>query len=402
MVRKFLADRCLISAQALTYMTIFSLIPVLAIGLAVVKLFGGLGQIEDLIYQYISEILNPGALERVSGIIRDLTTKAQNAPLGSASMIVLAVMAFFFLTELEDILNYIWKTEEKRPLLNRIVIYWTGFTLGPLLIAIPLLVMAYFVHFWLSKGVIYSTLFKVVPYISMFILLWGIFYYLPAIRVRATAAALGALVGDILWQTAAWGYALYTAKVVTYSKLYGSLSVIPLFMLWLFVSWAVILFGAEVAYVFQFRRRLFTSEALEEEPDNAELCALFTAILVVEPFLEGRPGPTVAELVERLGFPVSVVEKVVERLIRAGFFTTDSFEERLLPACDPAKIKVKDLLSVAEVAPNLKDLPSAEAQKIVQILAFWQKMRENPRGEIDLRELTNQIMKARRRDEEDL
>ncbi len=399
-IKKFLADRCLISAQALTYMTMFSLIPVLAIGLAIVKLFGGFSQIEDLIYQYISEILNPGALERVSSVIKDLTIKAQNAPLGSASMIVLAIMAFFFLTELEDILNFIWRTEERRPLFTRIVIYWTGFTLGPLLIAVPLLVMVYFIHFWMSKGLVYSTALKVIPYVSMFILLWGIFYYLPAIRVRPGAAALGALVGDILWQAAAWGYALYTAKVVTYSKLYGSLSVIPLFMLWLFVSWAVILFGAEVAYVFQYRRRLFYAEGLKEEPDSLELCALLVGVSAAEPFVLGRPGPTVAEIVEAYGLPVALVEKVVSRLIRAGFLIKEATEERLLPACDPEKIRIKDLLAAVTALPNFEALPPPEGQRTAQVLSLWQKMRENPWGEMRLKDLVHRITQAKGDDHE--
>ncbi|NDY42635.1 YihY family inner membrane protein [Dissulfurirhabdus thermomarina] len=350
-LRKFLRDHCLTSAQALTFTTIFSLIPVLAIAFTLFQLFGGLSQLESLVFDYLSEILTPGGQQRVLEIIKGLVARAQGAPIGSLSTLVLVVLAFFLLIEIEQALNGIWQADRKRPLWSKVMVYWTMFTLGPILMAIPLIIMLLLTtspSMALVAQYLPLRLIRAIPYLSSWAFLWGTYFFMPSVRVKATSATVGALMGGVLWQVAAKAYTVYSANILTYSKLYGSLGTIPLFMLWLFVTWGVVLYGAEVSYCFQNRSWLLAHGGADPEaaPAAPEVLGLRMMTLVAWHFAGGTAPVPLGTLARQMNTSQAQLYRLARPLVGAGLVVREEGTGHFLPARPLDQISLVEVVRV--------------------------------------------------------
>jgi membrane protein len=167
---------------------------------------------------------------------------------------------------LEDSLNHIWRTKGHRAFGQRIAVYFAALTLAPVLIASPVLVGIFITSYDDSSIFLrylpLVQLLRIAPIMSIWIFLFSIYFFLPNSDVKTDAAAIGTLAGGSLWLIAAKLYTIYTKNVFIYSMLYGSIGSIPVFLLWLFISWAVILFGAEVSYSFQHNHSFSSTAAI--------------------------------------------------------------------------------------------------------------------------------------------
>ncbi|NPB09758.1 MAG: YihY/virulence factor BrkB family protein [Thermodesulfobacteria bacterium] len=346
---RFWQDRCLTNAQALTYNTVFALVPLLAFALSMVRFFVGTEDILMRLNEALSQFLNPGALSRAQEVVLDLISKAQKGPLGAASMAIFITMVLGLLMQFEGVLNQIFRIENQRSFLHRLTVYWMGLTLGPLLVALPLGVTIYLTHMGL-KGTGVASLFLKFWTIPTIILLFTIiFLYLPAKRIKLIPAIVGASTAGILWTIVASLYAIYTSKAVAYSKLYGSLSTIPLFLLWLWVNWSLVLLGAEVAGVLNQRREILAHYRANRKLSWL-LFGLGALIEIYEAHFRGVPGPCIAELAENMGASPFDLLKLLKRLEKAGII--QCFDERYYPA------RAADNLNLLEVQRALEgELP---------------------------------------------
>jgi membrane protein len=349
--RKFLSDHCFSFAQALTYTTIFSIIPILAIVFSIFHSLGGLESLHDVIFGYLSEMLTPGGQHLVQETLRELLEKAQSAPIGSFSIVFFIVIAFLLLMELEDVLNYIWSASGHRPFLRRIALYWLAFTLGPVIMVIPLL-MTLFLSSQAEafKSVLlfidpFMQFLRLLPVLSIWFFLWATYMFLPNTYIKPEAAAVGTLVGGSLWLLAAKIYTIYNTYVLTYSKLYGSLGAIPIFLLWLFISWCIILYGAEVAYCYQYWRGIQRRQGgtVFEEVNSANILALHLVLSVYWRFQSGLPGLSLVELCAELGASPRDVRPVLNALERHEILTLEAKKHRILP------LQPAHLLTVYEI-----------------------------------------------------
>jgi membrane protein len=315
--RRFWRDRCLVNAQALTYNTVFALVPLLAFGISMVRFFIGTEEILSRINEALSQVLNPGALNKAQEVILRLIQQAENAPLGTASMIIFITMVLGLLMQFEDVLNQIFRVKDSRSYVQRATVYWMGLTLGPLLVAFPLGMTVYLTKMGLQGMGLVSLVLKFWTIPSVILLFSIIFLYLPAQRIKVSAAVLGATTAGILWVLAASGYAFYTSKAVTYSKLYGSLSTIPLFLLWLWVNWCIVLLGAEVAGVFNQRRAILIHYRARKGVSWFFL-GLGAMLRIYLAYFRGEDPPRVVDLAELLQASPFELEKILDKLEKAG------------------------------------------------------------------------------------
>ncbi len=352
--RRFWQDNCLTQAQALTYATLFALIPLLALAFAVARLFI---QAEDIMQRaeaLLSQFLNPAAIENVQQTLFALLEKAQKAPLGKASMLIFFLMVLGLLMQTEGVLNQIFRVRRGRSLPQKITVYWMALTLGPILLILPLAASLYLSHFagrfgFFTWGLRSLHLFTVIFFFA------GLYFYLPGRRVQLRAAFFGGVVAGLLWVISAYFYAIYTAKAVAYSKLYGSLAAFPLFLLWLFISWTVTLFGAEATAVYEEREWL-ANGGLYPRP----LLALGVMLELHRAFETGEPPLDLHALAARLKASPADLEEILEiledrELIRAT-------EEGYLLSRSARLISLREILNpfIGELPESL---PQAEALK---------------------------------------
>ncbi len=379
-IRRFWRDKCIMSAQALTYNTVFALIPLLAFALSVVRFFVGTEEIINRINEALSRFLNPGALSKAQQTIFSLIAEAQRAPLGAASMILFLVMTIGLLMQFEEVINDIFHVKNRRTFLQKITIYWMGLTLGPLLVALPLGVSVYLAHLGLKGMGVVPLLLKFWTIPTVILLFTSIYIYLPATKIKLIPALVGASISAILWVIIASLYAFYTSKAVAYSKLYGSLSVIPLFLLWLWVNWMVVLLGAEVAAVLQQKNKIILDYKYQNDT-SLLLLGLATMLVIYHHHHEGKDGPDIIELSKTLKTSPFKLEKILEQLMQKNLLYT--IGNKYVLAKDAEILKIEEIENAID-----GNIPEKEPEtNIIKAAYHFLKEKRNIWSQKTLKEL---------------
>ncbi|WP_457755953.1 YhjD/YihY/BrkB family envelope integrity protein [Thermodesulfatator indicus] len=371
--RRFWKDNCLMSAQALTYNTVFAFVPLLAFALSMVQVFIGKEEIIFRISQALSQFLNPGALSKAQETILNLVQEAQHTPLGAASMIIFLTMVIGLLMQFEEVINHIFRVKAKRTFFQKLAIYWMGLTLGPILVTLPLGATIYLTHLGF-KGlglVSFFSKFWIIP--TLVLLFVGVYMYLPVKKISVKAAFLGATVAAVLWILVASIYAVYTTKAVAYSKLYGSLAAIPLFLLWLWLNWTVVLLGAEIASVFHYREKILAHYRYHNSYSSL-LLALGVLLNIFHHAYHGYKAPGLINLSYALKASPFRLEKIILLLKKHGLVY--KLNGGYLLSRDAEKIFLSEIQSAVE--GNLPDIPPEDSllkvayEFLLEEKALWQ------------------------------
>ena len=254
---------------------------------------------------------------------------------------------------IEQTFNDIWGVQQGRSIWRQVVYYWTWITLGPLVIlgAVAFTGTAEFSH-WSGKFAFLHGSEKILIELAPFVILWvgfGLLYGLmPNTRVRFHAALVGGIVGGTLWQLNSLLNTMYLSRVVTYSKIYGALGILPVFLLGVYFSWLIVLFGAQVSFAVQ-NVHVFIQKRASERLDQAgrELLACRIVLLTAQRFLSGEPPHGREELADKLGAPLQLLNRIAARLVDGGvLLEVANTESALAPARPPESITVTDVLHI--------------------------------------------------------
>jgi membrane protein len=322
-------------AAALTYRTIFSLVPLLMVSMLVFRLFGDMDaaarELQEAAYGFFNyqvDASRPEAAafkrlldERVFDVVRSVSG-LQFEAIGVLGALLLIWAALGLLVSFENAANRIYRAPRGRGWLTRIGIYWSVLTLGPIL----LLVVLYAARFWLQLaaetpfvGPLFALIAQFGSLAGSFFVLTLLYKRLPNTLVRWRPALAGAFVSAALWDTSKFAFGLYVSRAVPYLKLYGAIGLIPLFLFWLYLNWLIVLFGLEIAFTLQaMRGRLF-----ERKDTRGALVAgdpQWLLPLVVALARASRQGQVVSRqlLAEELDLRLSAVAELVERLEGEG------------------------------------------------------------------------------------
>lgn len=269
------------------------------------------------------EVRLTAAQDKVAKQIYGFVQNARSGTIAGVGMLLLIYAAIRMLTQIETTFNDIWGVTRGRSWWMRIAIYWTVITLGPLLLAGALaLASGRYLHstqkFLMEMPGVGALAFKLLPLILLWLTFTLFYKAVPNIKVRWKAALVGGLVGGTAWQLNNLLGFLYVSRVVTYSKMYGGLGMVPVFMLGLYFSWIILLFGAQVAYAFQ-NRALYMQERLAENVNQRgrEFVALRLMTCIGQRFQRGLRPPTGQEMSEELCIPSRLVQQVLQTLMGA-------------------------------------------------------------------------------------
>jgi len=375
----FFRNRCILWAAALTYTTVFALVPMLAVTFSLFHAFGALKGLEGKLRPFILQVLVPGAQEKLIGTINALIERLNAGAIGAVGTVLVFLAAVFLLAQLEVILNEIWGLKQHRPFFYRLAVYWTAITFGPPLMAlsigIPATLRSYRAVEWLGHYISVD-LFRILPYVFVWSIFTGIYLFMPNTRVRFSAAALGAVVGGTLWQIAGVGFTLYTSTVLVYSALYGSLGVIPLFFLWLFISWSIFLFGAELSFVVQ-NYNLLRSGLKVYGPSykEREYLSLRIVLTIAKNFLQGKSPLGLNDLTRQLRLPFHLTGELVESLARENIVIKlhQGSQDVYLPARNVDAITMSDIIQAVQGNQKLAT-ESPEDRVILEAVVTGERM----------------------------
>jgi membrane protein len=363
-VQSFLKNRCAVRATALAYTTLLAIVPVLAVVVSIstslLKTESGKGQIDTLINTIIEraapqlglvsdaeasykdfnpsdwgleDLSKPGsdapvrtksdARQKVRGFINSSISNVNSGALGATAMIGVIFVGISLLANIETTLNDIWGVSRGRSWVARIIQYWAVLTLGPILLvaATSLNIGAgtTAVQGFLKDSPVTAFLLKLVPTVLMTIA-FGLFYKLmPNTPVNWSAAFFGGFVSAGLLGLNNAFNEVYFGQVVKNSKIYGGLGALPIFLIGIYLSWLIILFGAQVAYGFQ-NRKAYRNERLAESvnEDSLEFVALRLMNVLAQNFGGGKGATTIAALSAELGVAGRLLTRVLDPLLKGG------------------------------------------------------------------------------------
>jgi membrane protein len=247
---RFRDARLGVSASSLTFTTILALVPLFALGLAVFSAFPVFGKFQDTIQRWLVESLVPESIARqVLSYLTQFSRKASR--LGTAGLVAVLLSAVFLMVTIERTLGQIWRLQRQRPLPQKVLLYWSAITLGPLLLGGSLAITSYVVT--VSRDVVnvmpgsVRWLLDSFEFLLLIACVSGLYFYVPYTRVRwRHAITAGFLVATSL-ELAKKAMALYLLQVPTYSLVYGAFAAVPILLVWIYVTWLLVLLGAVLA-----------------------------------------------------------------------------------------------------------------------------------------------------------
>ena len=300
-------DRTTQQAAALTYNTLFSLLPTIVLGLIVMSMAFSNADVQhaevSLFARFgLTQIHNRGAtgpnshllIKTLNHIISKVRVVLQNPGTGAVGFFVLLWAAISLMRVIESTFNHIYRVTTPRPWARRLTLYWCVLTLGPLGLAMSFYFSA---KFLLLAGAVSTVQIFLQPltllasYVSVWVIILLFYKIIPNTLVTWRAAFWGSLAATLLWELGKWGFGLYVGYVAGYGKWYGNLGLIPLFMFWIYLTWIFLLLGVEVAYIQQhfkilLRRKL--NQGGSDTPLIDSHWVLPLAVLLVQQFRKGE------------------------------------------------------------------------------------------------------------------
>jgi membrane protein len=345
-------------AGALSYTTVLALVPLLALSLSVASAVGH-DQLRDALRDFVFAFMAPGIRQSSLAELETFIDRATSGGVVSASGAALFVTALMLLRSIESAINRIWGAKESRTWPLRVAVYVTVLLFGPVLLGASLAVTHAIRDAIEQQGFALSrTALALAPFAAAVAGMTVLYKVAPNAEVRKRSAFAGALVAGLLFEVVKHGYVIYTHRYVHYSMIYGSLAAIPLFLVWVYLSWMVVLFGARLAYAVQNAGSWGYAALPQSDGARARLAARTLLAAAVEQ-AAGRPAPGIHTIARQSGADEAAVAESARLLRQAGLLDADA-EGGLVPA------RRLEAITLAEVSAAVRSAGTDAAAALGQ------------------------------------
>jgi membrane protein len=384
-INGFNEDKCLLKATALTYYTLFSIVPIIALAFAIAKGFGfeqSLQQDILLKFQDQKDILTQAFV-----YADKMLANTQGGLIAGVGIVLLLWSIIKLLSSIEDSFNEIWEIKRDRTWTRKITDYLSIMLIGPIFI-----ILSGGLTVWLKTGLdtVASNVEIISPVTVVFLkffafgLMWSMFIFLymalPNTKVTLKGAAMGSLIATILFELLQWAYVSSQIGVASYNKIYGSFAALPLFLIWIQYSWFVVLFGAELTFAHQNVDHYELESDITNISDRYKrVIALLIANMIVKNFNEGKPALTSVEIAHKLDLPLRLARVIINEFIETGVFNevkmaTDN-EIGYQPGITDSKLTVKFIIDKLD-EKGVNVLPIDDSKELATVNRLMKDMDE--------------------------
>lgn len=360
LLRELVGGQLNLRAMSLVYTTLLSLVPLLAVSLSVLKGFGYHQRLEHYLFGILLEPLGPSGAD-VAATIISFVDNVKVGMLGSVGFALLIYTVIALAQKIEAAFNFVWQIERLRPMAQRFSNYLSVITIGPVLIFSAVGFTAAILETELLQrlaaielfGALFYWLSQLVPYVLVCLAFTFIYIIMPNTRVQFRAALVGGVLAGVLWKITGWGFAAFIASSAKYAAIYSSFAILILLLIWMYLSWLILLVGSQIAYFVQnpkfmtlHRVRFVLSNRLREQ------LALQLMYLVGYRHLHGLPPWRLEQLIQRLDLPDEPVNRMLRVLTDTGYLAEvqDGEATVYLPQHDLETIRLAGLLDAVRSA----------------------------------------------------
>jgi membrane protein len=397
-VRRFIEDKCDLRASALTFYSLLSIVPVVALAFAVAKGFG----VEKMLAEKLTASLEgqEEVAERVIGFAQSLLENTKGGAIAGVGIVVLFWTVVKLLSNIETSFNDIWGVKTARTFTRKLADFLSVMMICPVLLivasSVSVLVITQvtaiverlsFLGYVANLIILFL---KILPYALIWLLFTFIYVFMPNTKVQLKSAFWGGIIAGTIYQLVQLAYITFQVGVAKYGAIYGSFAALPLFLAWLQLSWLILLFGVEIAFAHQ------NVASFEGEADSSivshgfkRLTALMVTHLCVKKFVKADRAPTAADIARELNIPIPLVRSLLTELTESRLLSEvclDHCEQiAYQPACDV------DRLTVAAVMERLEQrgidaIPIEESISLTKLRETLQRFREmNQRSSVNLK-----------------
>ena len=384
----------MVRSAALTFYTLMSLVPVVALVFAVVKGFGLAEGLEQNLYEVLPQ--SPEVIDYVVGFAQKALARTQGGWVALVGVLTLFWAVIKVFGSIEDAFNNIWEVRSTRSAARKYGDYIAVVVVAPILWVISSSMGNYAAEI---LGVAGSPALEVLSRAGSLVVAWVMFTFiyvvLPSTKVRFTAALTAGVVAGTAFVLFQWGYVYLQRWMTSYNAIYGSFAALPLFLLWMQISWEILLLGGELSFAYQNVARFDEErESLLVSYDCRRKLMVGVMVLVSRAFRDGRGAVSFSEIRDRLDVPTRIMNNILYTLVQARMLNeirtegTD-YDLEYAPARDISTLRVYDILSAvdshgfgrdtidmrsnrelrrcAEVVERLKDVTRASAENVLLI-----------------------------------
>jgi YihY family inner membrane protein len=351
-------------AAALSYHTIFGIVPLAIVMLMTFQIFPAYREVGDKVKDFLFRQVHLDNIEysgpedetesiKITDKIDEITggfiarLDKGSITLFSGAIVIWAALGL--LTTIERAFNSIWHVVQGRSFVHRIVNYWALLTLGPLLLGLGFYASTHYALAGRIQSGLGGYLQPVLPYLISVMALFFLYFVLPNTRVSAPAALWGAAMAALIWTGAKIVFRVYVTKFIPFQAVYGILGLIPLGVLWIYVTWLIVLFGLQLTFTTQHLKTLDAAQIAKMHKSNEYFIANdFTAVRMLGYILaafEEKQAPVSVEVIcSKLNLPADFGERILEHLTAAGLlFRTAQPRVGYTPATDGANITLAEI-----------------------------------------------------------
>ena len=371
--RRFFEDRSLQTAGSLTFTTLLALVPLLTVALALSTAFPVFEHAVAALQKFAVENLLPatGSAHAISEQIVAFTRKAGR--LTALGLAFLAVTAIMLMLTIDEAMNRIFRVLRPRPLAQRLLTYWSVLTLGPVLIGASLSMSSFLVGQSLGMlprlGWLADLVLRTLPVAFTCAAFTMLYLVVPYRRIEVRHALAGGLMASLTFELTKRGFALYILHFPTYAMIYGAFAAVPIFLVWVYVSWVVVLAGATITAMLP---AYHAAKAERQRPPGADLVDALEVLGALAKAQASGEVPMLTQIAHRVRLLPYRCERVLERGVRLGW-TAKTERDAWLLARDAASIRLADVYRafVLDPEPHARVAAKAYERLAAPLSAHW-------------------------------
>jgi membrane protein len=357
-IRELTEGQLTLRAMSLVYTTLLSIVPVLAISFSVLKAFGVHNEVvEPFLTKFLAPLGSKG--EEITSQIIGFVENMNVGVLGSIGLGMLIYTVISVIQKIEASFNFIWRIKKARSLARRFSDYVSVIIVGPILIFSAMGLTASFMSNTIVQAIVsiepFGTVFyyfvEKLPYIIVCAAFTFLYIFIPNTRVKFKSALIGGLLAGILWETAGWAFASFVITSTKYAAVYSGFAILLMFMIWLYVSWLILLVGAQISFYHQYPYFIDAQNKLLNVSHRLREKLTFLIMYYIGHNFHNNKKPwTLDALVAHLQLPVDSVHDTITNLEKNAFLLETGDEPpAYIPARELEAISLRDLMYTARM-----------------------------------------------------